>query len=59
MVMVCMSPVNPMSEFRVMMIKEDPTAFFMGRLAHSTSAGIYKKSPLAPITPVMVPMAIP
>ena len=55
-VMVCISPKNPISEFMAMMKREVPTAFFIGNLANKSNDGIIKKPPPAPTNPIMIPM---
>ena len=53
------SPENPIKEFKAIITKEVPTAFFMDSPAHSTKAGTYKNPPPAPISPVINPIMAP
>ena len=53
------SPVKPMSDFAAMMMREVPTACFIGSFAKSTSAGIMRNPPPAPTSPVIVPTTAP
>ena len=49
------SPVKPMSDFMAIIIKEVPTAFFIGNPASKTKAGMIKNPPPAPTNPVKAP----
>ena len=53
------SPVNPINDFAAIINSEVPTACFMGSLLNSTSAGIIKKPPPAPTSPVSIPTNAP
>lgn len=50
---------KPKSELKVMMVRDDPTAVFMGSLPNSTNAGMMRKPPPAPNSPVTMPTAAP
>ncbi len=49
------SPVNPIKDLMAIIINEVPTAFFMGKPANKTKAGMIKKPPPAPTNPVKAP----
>ncbi len=53
------SPAKPNKEFIAMMIREVPTAFFIGNFTRKISAGINRKPPPAPSRPVTKPMLMP
>lgn len=53
------SPVNPISELNAIINNDVPVATFMGSPVKSTSAGIIKKPPPAPTSPVSKPIMIP
>lgn len=56
---VCMSPENPMRDFAAMITSDVPTASFMGIPARITRAGIIRKPPPAPTSPVKIPTRAP
>ena len=56
---LCKSPKKPISALIQIITNDVPTAFFMGKCAHSTKAGTYRKPPPAPIIPVMLPISKP
>ncbi len=53
------SPKKPISDLIAIINSEVATAFFIGNLASNTKAGMIKKPPPAPITPVMTPTTRP
>ena len=53
------SPINPIKDLSAMISKEVATAFFMGRPASKTKAGMIRKPPPAPTIPVASPTANP
>ncbi|MNE73239.1 hypothetical protein D3C80_1692380 [compost metagenome] len=53
------SPVKPIREFRAIIKREVPIAFFIGSFNRKINAGISKKPPPAPNIPVTRPIAIP
>ena len=53
------SPKNPKRDLTDIISKDVATAFFIGRLANKTKAGIIKKPPPAPTIPVSKPTIKP
>lgn len=55
----CKSPTNPSNDLSEIIKSDAPTAFFIGIPRNKTSAGIIKKPPPAPKTPVTKPTTAP
>ena len=53
------SPKNPTNDFMAMINNVVATAFFIGMFSNKTNAGIMRKPPPMPITPVKRPILIP
>ena len=53
------SPKNPTNDFMAMINNAVATAFFIWIFSNKTNAGIIRKPPPTPITPVSKPIIIP
>lgn len=53
------SPAKPIREFRAIIRRDVPIAFFIGNFIKMTKAGIKRNPPPAPKKPVTRPMSIP
>ena len=53
------SPINPMKDFRAMIVSDVVIALFMGSLKKRISTGTIKKPPPVPVIPVMIPIPVP
>lgn len=58
-VVVNRSPAKPISELMAMMNRDVPDAVFIGSRVNNTRAGIIRKPPPAPTSPVRKPMSDP
>ena len=59
MSMLLRSPVKPINDFAAIINKEVPTAFFIGKFANNTNAGMIRNPQPAPTRPVNTPTKAP